>query len=214
MKKSINTVFILFLYGILYIYTVKTLPNSHPKGVISDEVSNDKRVNTLSLEEIDLMHKKVEERKRSIIFDKAFELVSKYESFSPTSYYCSAGVKTIGYGTTKYSEGSISEKDARKLVYEEFNIIYKSLKKELKVYQTENQIASLISLCYNISHYSFRKSTLLKRINEGAPKELIKEEFLKWVNIRVYVNNKSFKKPLKGLIKRRTSEYHNYIEEV
>lgn len=164
--------------------------------------------------ELEEFIKKYERERKSKVLDIAFEYISKYESFRPESYYCSAGVKTIGYGTTKYKGDYISEGYAKKLVYNKSSKIYDELLKIIDVYQTEQQLASLISLCYNISIYSFKKSTLLKRINNKASEEQIKREFLKWVNIRVFVDNKSVKKPLRGLIRRRLEEFNSYSQEV
>ena len=149
------------------------------------------------------------------IIDKSFIYIADFEAFRAESYYCPAGVKTIGYGTIKYTKGDkITKEEAEKLVRSESLKIYKSLKKSLKVYQTEEQVASLISLCYNISLPSFKRSTLLKAINSKASKDVIKREFLRWVNIRVYVNNKPVKRPLRGLQKRRAKEYEYYTTEV
>lgn len=65
------------------------------------------------------------------------------------------------------------------------------------------QKASLISMCYNIGSGNFKKSSLLKAIQNGASKSEIDVCFRKW--------NKAGGEVLEGLNKRRTCESYLYL---
>ena len=81
---------------------------------------------------------------------------------------------------------------------------YEKIKKFIKVKLNDNQIASILSFVYNVGIGAFKKSTLLKKINENVEIEEIKKEFMKWI----YANGEI----LDGLKTRRKKEFELYIK--
>lgn len=103
-------------------------------------------------------------------------------------YYDTVGVPTIAVGNTYYENGTkvkitdpaISRDRAMQLFKNTLASFESWVFECLEVPQTANQFNALVSLCYNIGKSAFAKSTLLKRINEGASDAAIKESFLMW----------------------------------
>ena len=139
------------------------------------------------------------------------DLIKKFEGFKENSYLCSAGVPTIGFGSTTWTDGSrvrlgqkISMENAEKLlIYYIVNTIH-----YIPDNVNQNQFDALCSLIYNIGVANFRKSTLLKKIKDNPDRLDIRDEFMKWVNARK--NGQLVKLP--GLIRRRTAEADLYFK--
>lgn len=138
-------------------------------------------------------------------------LITKFEGFSSTPYLCSAGIPTIGYGSTFYTDGSkvtmkdnpISETQALvmfKIIADEFAA---KVLKLLKHVVTQNQFNSLVSFAYNCGLANLGKSTLLKKVNVNPNDLTIRQEFLKW--------NKGGGKIITGLTRRRNEEARIYF---
>lgn len=133
--------------------------------------------------------------------DKATEIIKKFEGLKLKAYKpIPSDPWTIGYGatgaginsTTVWSLGQ-AEADLKRRIKEIAVYILD------KVYQklTDNQIAAIISLTYNIGITAFLNSTLLKKINAKDFKGAAKE-FDRWVY--------GGKVKLAGLVKRRAEE--------
>lgn len=138
------------------------------------------------------------------------QLIKHYEGLYLHSYLCPARVWTIGYGTTVYPSGK--KVDSNQTCTEEQAVDF--LKHDLACFEqavdaytrddvTQQQFDALVSFCYNLGPKNLKNSILLKVINHN-PSDLmnIKNQWLKW--------NKSHGAPLKGLTRRRNSEYHFY----
>ena len=137
--------------------------------------------------------------------NKGKAIIKQYEGFRAKPYLCPAGVPTIGYGATYYTDGrtvtlrdaSISEADADKLLDKMLVKYEDAVNRYVQVPITQNQFDALVSFCYNLGQEALRKSTLLKKLNNkdynGAA-----NAFLSWV----YAGGKK----LQGLVKRRTDE--------
>jgi len=143
--------------------------------------------------------------KITTISDKGIELIKEFEAFKSEPYLCPAKVPTIGYGTTRYPNGSKVQLSDPSIT-EEKAVEY--LKHDLHQFElavdamavdtiNQNQFDSLVSMCYNIGANGLKNSTLLKRVNLGEGD--IKEAFLMW--------NKAGGKVVKGLTNRRLKEY-------
>lgn len=139
------------------------------------------------------------------ISTQTLDFIKKWEGFSSCSYICSAGVWTIGYGTTMYNNGAkvkegetINEEDATFELYKHIEIncfpVVEEIEKKIKL--NENQKTAIISLVYNIGATAFNSSKCKKYIIhndvDGACKNW------DWI--------KSNGKILNGLIKRRNEE--------
>lgn len=140
------------------------------------------------------------------VSQKGLDLIKEFEGFSSKPYKCSAGVSSIGYGSTYYrdnkkvtmSDKPITEDEANSLLAYIANKDFGSfINKVVKVELNQNQFDALVSFAYNLGNGNLQNSTLLKKINQG---DFIgaSNEFIKW--------NKVGKKELVGLTKRREKE--------
>jgi len=143
---------------------------------------------------------------------QAAELISKFEGLSLKPYLDSNGKYSIGYGT-QYNwdakryvlpEDRITKDTALRWLKLEIAQRQDAIKKLIKVPVNQNQLDSLTSLAYNIGLGNFQLSTLLKKLNDKQPKELIAKEFLKWNKVKGIVND--------GLTKRRQLESELFLK--
>jgi lysozyme len=137
----------------------------------------------------------------------AASLCKQYEGFRSKPYLCPAGVATIGYGSTYYSDGrKVTLEDAPMdepaasalLMYELQHTYLPGTLRNCPILATDNRrLNAVVDFCYNLGIGRLQTSTLKRKINaqdwEGA-----KEELKKW--------NKAGGKVLAGLDKRRKSE--------
>ena len=141
-----------------------------------------------------------------IIGQNGLDIIKKFESFRSRPYLCPSGIPTIGYGSTYYLDGTkvtlndkpISKAGAENLLLHITNRDFASVvNKYVRVPLTQNQFDALVSLAYNIGGSRFRKSTLVKKLNQydyvGAA-----NSFWMW--------RRSGRKILKGLVRRRAEE--------
>ena len=136
-----------------------------------------------------------------ITSQKGIDLIKKFEGFSDKEYICPAGKPTIGYGhvilANEYFQEPMTRRVAETLLKTDLEPRQKSLNSFLKVNINQNQFDALISLIYNIGVDNFRKSTLLKFINERLF-DKVPDQFRRW--------RFSNGKVLKGLVNRREEE--------
>ena len=134
------------------------------------------------------------------------DLIKKFEGFSATAYLCPAGVPTIGYGSTRYADGTrvtlkdpkITEQVATDIIVATLNTEYvPAVNRYVQVPINQNQFDALVSFVYNLGTKSLLNSTLLKKLNAGDFAGAA-EEFDKWVM--------AAGKKLAGLVARRSSE--------
>lgn len=139
-----------------------------------------------------------------MINEDSKNLIKFFESCSLTAYQCPAKIWTIGWGSTKYSNGTkvkpgdkITQQQADELFDTMIKEFETGVKKLVKVTINDNQLGALVSFAYNCGLGNLASSTLLKKLNasdfEGADKE-----FQKWT--------KGAGKVLPGLVKRRLQE--------
>jgi lysozyme len=133
------------------------------------------------------------------------DLIHREEGFRSKPYLCPAGVPTIGYGSTRYADGSyvslsdpdISESKADEILSTTLVEYENAVNRYVQVPLTQGQFDALVDFAYNAGTKNLLTSTLLKRLNTkdyaGAC-----SEFSKWV----YGGGKI----LGGLIRRRKGE--------
>lgn len=142
-----------------------------------------------------------------ITSQKGIDLIKKFEGFSDKEYICPAGKPTIGYGhvilANEYFQEPMTRRVAETLLKTDLEPRQKSLNSFLKVNINQNQFDALISLMYNIGVDNFRKSTLLKFINERLF-DKVPDQFRRW--------RFSNGKVLKGLVNRREEEIKLWLE--
>ena len=102
------------------------------------------------------------------------DLIGNFEGLRLEAYHDSAGVCTIGYGTTVYPNGvpvqpndQCTIEQARKFMHHDLARFEKAVSSAVKVPLTQNQFDALVSLTYNIGAGAFKNSTLLKLLNQG-----------------------------------------------
>ena len=146
---------------------------------------------------------------------KGIELLKEFEGLRLNAYKCSAGVATIGYGSTYYPDKSnvkmgdvLRDKlEAEVLLINtlvDYDIYVSKYTKSVKL--TQYQFDALVCFAFNVGLGNLSKSTLLKMVlaNPNDPK--ITPEFAKW--------NKAGGKVLQGLTKRRAKEAQLYFTKV
>lgn len=137
-------------------------------------------------------------------------LIKKYEGFSSKPYLCPAGVATIGYGTTHYSNGTKVTMQDKPISKEEADaLLLHYVINEIEPYirdlsLTDNQREALQSLIYNIGAQAFLKSKCYKAIKNGD----MCTAYVEWDWI------KAGGKVLPGLIKRRAEEKYLFFCEI
>lgn len=140
----------------------------------------------------------------------AIDLIKHFEGCKLVAYKCSAGVDTIGYGSTFYENGTkvkpndkITQARADALLLITANKFAVEVRNVVKSHLNEKQMAALISFAFNLGIGALSKSTLLKLVNTNQNDPRIAAEFMKWVN--------AGGKPLTGLIRRRKAESQLYF---
>lgn len=138
-------------------------------------------------------------------------LVKEFEGFKAAPYLDSAGISTIGYGTTKYPNGinvelsddPITEEQATEYLKWYLDICATRISQLITADLFQCQFDALCSLSYNIGITSFANSILLKTINND-PNDLtnIQTQFMRWTYAKGVIIN--------GLVSRRKSEYQLY----
>lgn len=146
---------------------------------------------------------------------KGIELLKEFEGLRLNAYKCSAGVATIGYGSTYYPDKSnvkmgdvLRDKLEAEILLINTLVVYdiyvSKYTKSVKL--TQYQFDALVCFAFNVGLGNLSKSTLLKMVlaNPNDPK--ITPEFAKW--------NKAGGKVLQGLVKRRAKEAQLYFTKV
>lgn len=143
-------------------------------------------------------------------------IIKAFEGKKLKSYKDSVGIWTIGYGSIYHYDlkrpiqrgDQITEEKALEWLKKEIKDKTKSIKQLLVVPVNQNQLDSLTSLVYNIGISAFKKSTLLKLLNQGANKIDVANQFLRWNKGRV--NGKL--QVIDGLTNRRKLERELFLK--
>lgn len=137
------------------------------------------------------------------------DLIKRWEGFSAKAYKCPAGVWTIGYGSTKWEDGTpvksgqtITREKAEGLLVDYLNKYVRPKLADLRL--NSSQQAAIESLCYNIGVNGFLRSKCYKALKERDWFTFIKE--YDWV--------KANGKVLMGLAKRRTEELYTFFKDM
>lgn len=135
---------------------------------------------------------------------EGLQLIKDSEGLRLKAYRCSAGVWTIGYGTTSATglidikpDTTITKAQAEKLLLKSLKAYEDCVNECVKVELKQSQYDALVCFCYNIGCGAFKKSTLLKKLNKGDY-SAVPSELMKWT--------KAGGKNVAGLVNRRTKE--------
>ena len=140
------------------------------------------------------------------------DLIINFEGFSGKPYLCPAGIPTIGFGSTRYPDGTkvtiddkeVTKEEALSILRGTLESFEKTVNTLVKPKLTQNQFDALVSFVYNVGSGNFSSSTLLVKLNQGKYLEAA-NEFLKW--------NKAGGKFLSGLTRRRAAERELFLKE-
>lgn len=142
-----------------------------------------------------------------MITQEALSLIKYFEGFRAKPYLCSAGVPTIGYGSTFYKDGKKVTLNDRQidihvatelLDYTLSTVFIPAVLRLCPVLATQpNKLGAIVSFTYNLGAGNLRNSTLRRRINEEKWEEAA-NELLKW--------NKAGGQVSRGLQRRREAE--------
>ncbi len=123
---------------------------------------------------------------------------------------------TIGYGTTKYPNGTavkegdvITQQEADDIFAYQVDTGYApnvDLLVTPDVPINQDQFDALVSFTYNVGVNAFADSTLLKKVKVDPNDPTIRDEFMRWV----YVNGVV----VQGLVNRRQKEADYYFNVV
>jgi len=146
--------------------------------------------------------------------NNGIRLIQEFEGLRLTSYLCSAGVPTIGYGATYYHDGSkvklgqtITKEQASQMLVDHLKEFEGSVTGLLNgTAVNQNQFDALVSFCYNLGAANLAKSQLLRfvKLNPNDPR--IAAEFAKW--------NRAGGNVVTGLVRRRKKEAQLYFAAV
>jgi lysozyme len=145
----------------------------------------------------------------------AYDFIKHEEGLVLHTYLDSASIPTIGFGTTRYKDGTkpklgdtITEEQAEDLL--KWEVVNKTgaISGLLKnVVLSQNQYDALVSFVYNVGVTGFAGSTLLKLIRANPKDPAIKAAFLMWD--KIHVNGKLVESD--GLKNRREREADLYF---
>ena len=140
-------------------------------------------------------------------------LIKLFEGYKAKAYLCPAGIVTIGFGSTMYTDGkkikisdTINEQQGNEL------LMWELKNKSIALHGlnlNQNQFDSCLSFIYNLGIGAFNKSTLKKKIVANPNDATIKAEFMKWNKARV--GGQLIE--LKGLTRRRIAEAELYFKK-
>jgi len=133
------------------------------------------------------------------INEEGLKLIKECEGFRAKAYQDQGGVWTIGYGETgpHVREGvEVTEPLAANWLRGRLKMLREELLKVVHTPLTENEIAGLLSLIYNIGFGAFLHSKILRLINE---KHLLEagNQFLVWNKVAGVYNPGLFERRLK-----------------
>jgi len=144
---------------------------------------------------------------------QGIDLLVQLEGLKTKAYKCTAGVWTIGIGSTYFENGEkVSEGDviSKEEAYHLFQLTApryeKPINESIKVPITQNQFNALFCFCYNIGQTGFKNSTVVRKINAGATRKEIEDAFMMW---KGKTKNKSGKFVLES---RRQAEINQYFK--
>jgi lysozyme len=154
--------------------------------------------------------------------NKGYLLIAQFEGLRLKPYLCSAGVPTIGYGSTFYPSGRkvtmrdnpITQETAFWMLKQVANMFAKDVDSLVTSDINQNQFNALVSFAFNLGSdidadnipEGLGDSRLLRRVNANPNDPEIAREFVKW--------NKAGGRVLDGLTKRRLKEAELYFTPV
>ena len=145
-----------------------------------------------------------------LISDRLFNVIAKFEGFIAVPIWDYMQY-SVGYGSGYNWDAKrpvqktdiVDKETAKRWLLAEAQDKYDFVMQNVRVPVTDNQLLALSSFAYNIGENAFAGSTLLKLLNNGTNKEVVAQQFDRWVNAGGKVN--------KGLEGRRKAEKQLFL---
>lgn len=147
-----------------------------------------------------------------------YDLIESFEGLILHPYRDQAGIPTIGYGTTRYPNGSyvkmndhpITKQDAEDFLVTDVEETADDINQMIPTGINQNQFDSLVSFAYNVGTGALHSSTLLRLIKENPNDPAITDVFCMWDKITVDGRHIVSE----GLLNRRKKEAELYFLSV
>ena len=143
--------------------------------------------------------------------DEGLALIRRFEGFRANAYRCPAGVWTIGFGHTSQAGPPavrpgmvVGEDEANRILMADVQRFADEVGPLLTREVSAAQFSALVSFAYNVGVAAFRRSSVLKAVNEGRFAEVPARLGL-WV--------KGGGRVLPGLERRRAAEAELFMSE-
>ena len=139
------------------------------------------------------------------VSEAGIALIKEFEGVRLEAYLCPAGIWTIGVGSTGPDVVPglvITEEEAETRLRRDLRRFERCVTGCVAVPVTQSQFDALVSLAFNIGCAAFRKSTLVRKLNDGDDVSAA-QEFIRW--------NRAGGVPLAGLTRRRQSEMELFL---
>lgn len=140
------------------------------------------------------------------------KLIRDFEGERLDVYKDAAGLPTVGVGHLvkpgeSYVLGQrISRQESERLLRDDLKMTEDAVRRLVTVKLNENQYGALVSLTFNIGAGNLKKSTLLRRVNQGQFLDAA-NGFLAWNKARV----RGVLTVLRGLTRRRQAERELFL---
>lgn len=140
--------------------------------------------------------------------NKGIELIKQFEGLRLKAYRDSGGKWTIGYGHTGgvKSGDVITAQQANDFLIRDIKMAENAIN-GLNLNLTQNQFDALVSFVFNVGTGNFGTSTLRKKLINNPDDPSIRDEFKKWIYVRI----NGIQKPSSWQIKRRNTEANLYF---
>jgi lysozyme len=143
------------------------------------------------------------------ISEKGLKLIKEFEGLKLSPYLCSANVPTIGYGSTRYEDGSrvkltdkaITKERAETLLMYTMKEFERIVLSKVRTTLSQNQFDALVSHTYNTGG----SDGLFKLVNNKASEAFIRD----WFENR-YITAAGVVQ--RGLIRRRKAEADMFFQ--
>jgi lysozyme len=135
------------------------------------------------------------------IAKSTLSFITKEEGLRNKAYKDSKGLWTIGVGhLIKPDEkhlltATLTDQEVEELLQSDLKWCQDAVDNHVKVPLTQNQYDALYSLCFNIGETNFRKSTVLRKVNENDLKGAA-DAILMWNKPEVLINRRKRERAL------------------
>ncbi len=135
--------------------------------------------------------------------ETGLNLIKGYEGLRMSAHYAPSEQWTVGYGHTETARHgmSVTDGDAERLLRDDVKPIEAIIGDTVRAPLNQNEHDALVSLIFNIGEDNWRRSTVLRKLNEGD-KLAAADAFEMWT--KAHVNNELT--TLDGLVRRRAAE--------